>query len=138
MTLALQRVRRGLPPWPGWVVGVTVGWLTAHALSAYVNVVHDDGRAVLCLFKRITGVPCPTCGVTRGLLALADGDPVAALVCNPLVFVLLGLLAALLLLRVVGGRVLRLELGVSGRRAAYAAAAAALLANWVYVIRFVG
>jgi len=38
-----------------------------------------------CVFKAVTGVPCLTCGVTRGLLALAAGDVVAAARWNPLV-----------------------------------------------------
>lgn len=27
-----------------------------------------------CLFRHITGYPCPTCGVTRALKSLARGD----------------------------------------------------------------
>lgn len=37
-----------------------------------------------CVFKGLTGWPCPTCGTTRALLALAAADPRAAFGFNPL------------------------------------------------------
>jgi hypothetical protein len=39
-----------------------------------------------CLFRSITGVPCPSCGATRSVFALLDGDVSGALSLNPLVF----------------------------------------------------
>jgi len=48
----------------------------------------------LCPFKFFTGVPCPTCGVTRGLFALLHGQIVLATHLNPLAFVV-----AIILLR---------------------------------------
>jgi hypothetical protein len=38
-----------------------------------------------CVFRAVTGIPCPTCGATRGTLALLDGQPLVALELNPLV-----------------------------------------------------
>jgi hypothetical protein len=38
-----------------------------------------------CVFRSITGVPCPTCGATRGALALLDGRLIDGLAFNPLV-----------------------------------------------------
>ncbi len=38
-----------------------------------------------CVFRAVTGVPCPTCGATRGTLALLHGDLRQALMLNPLV-----------------------------------------------------
>ena len=43
-----------------------------------------------CVFKTITGLPCPTCGVTRTIIALSRGDvdraplpdPLAAIACG--------------------------------------------------------
>lgn len=47
-----------------------------------------------CLLRKFTGIPCPTCGCTRSLLAWSDLDLAAAFRFNPLFFVLcLGLLA---------------------------------------------
>lgn len=36
-----------------------------------------------CAFRRITGIPCPGCGMTRAMAALARGDFVAALHLHP-------------------------------------------------------
>jgi hypothetical protein len=87
-----------------------------------------------CLFRAVTGVPCPTCGGTRALLALARLDVPAALAWNPLVtlgalvFVLGGLVV---LARALAGR------GVPDGpppRWAGAAAGFAFAANWAFVI----
>jgi Protein of unknown function (DUF2752) len=40
-----------------------------------------------CWFRRLTGLPCPTCGATRSALSLAHGDLAAAFRHNPLMFV---------------------------------------------------
>jgi hypothetical protein len=40
-----------------------------------------------CWFRRLTGLPCPTCGATRTALALAHGNFMAAWRHNPLIFV---------------------------------------------------
>lgn len=40
-----------------------------------------------CLFHSVTGVPCPSCGATRSVLALLDGHLGDAIAYNPLVFV---------------------------------------------------
>lgn len=39
-----------------------------------------------CPFRLATGLPCPSCGTTRSLLALADGDPADAARSNPFGF----------------------------------------------------
>jgi len=38
-----------------------------------------------CIFRSVTGAPCPSCGATRGVLALMDGRVIDAFVFNPLV-----------------------------------------------------
>ena len=56
--------------------------------------------APLCPFHALTGVPCPTCGMTRGIRCLLHGDPITAFLFNPLgMLILLGM--ALYLLYVV-------------------------------------
>jgi hypothetical protein len=39
-----------------------------------------------CVFKAVTGYPCPTCGSTRTVLNLLELNIPAAFLCNPLVF----------------------------------------------------
>ncbi len=49
---------------------------------------------VLCPFRRLTGLPCPGCGMTRALNALAHGQWVRALSLHPLSpIVAIGILA---------------------------------------------
>lgn len=38
-----------------------------------------------CVLREVTGIPCPTCGATRSVLALFDGRLGDAFGCNPLV-----------------------------------------------------
>lgn len=37
----------------------------------------------VCLFKRVTGVPCPSCGSTRSVLSILKGDFTEAILWNP-------------------------------------------------------
>src|SRR5262249_19912433 len=47
-----------------------------------------------CMLRKFTGIPCPTCGCTRSLLAWSHFDLPAAFRFNPLFFVVcIGLLA---------------------------------------------
>ncbi len=38
-----------------------------------------------CVFRTLTGFPCPTCGSTRSLVFLSRGDLYSALAMNPLI-----------------------------------------------------
>lgn len=40
----------------------------------------------VCMFRKLTGIPCATCGCTRSLAAWADLDPGRAFLLNPLFF----------------------------------------------------
>jgi len=37
-----------------------------------------------CVFRSLTGIPCPTCGTTRAATAFLDGHLIAAFAANPL------------------------------------------------------
>ena len=47
-----------------------------------------------CIFKLLTGVPCPGCGTVRSLQLLVHGDVVGSLLTNPLGLLLTFLVAA--------------------------------------------
>lgn len=51
---------------------------------------HQDSNSGInvCLFKRITGIPCPSCGSTRSLLYISRLDFKNALYANPIGFIL--------------------------------------------------
>ncbi len=93
-------------------------------------------KVVVCWFRAVTGIPCPTCGSTRALATLAQGRVFESFAHNPL-FVVLGIVAAMWLLARVGfGRRVNVSFGVRGRRSAWLLAAALFFANWAYVIHW--
>ena len=88
-----------------------------------------------CLFRELTGLPCPTCGTTRAALALSRLDLAGAIAWNPLatlgalIFVLGGAAAAVATL---AGKPLR-EPRLNGP-ALRAAVVLAVAANWAWVL----
>ena len=100
---------------------------------------HLAGLLPPCPLKSFTGVPCPGCGTTRAALALGRLDVGAAFAVSPLAAAAWGLLvggglaAGALAL---AGRELPAPPPLTGRRetAFRVAAAAALVANWLYLI----
>jgi hypothetical protein len=62
---------------------VALGW------TAYITAGHPEHGPVLCLFKNITGIPCPTCGVIRSATAILHGEFWRGLLINPLGLLLL-------------------------------------------------
>jgi len=47
-----------------------------------LNVVWPTGL-VVCPIRSVTGMPCPACGTTRGLVHLLHGEPWQAVASNP-------------------------------------------------------
>jgi hypothetical protein len=43
-----------------------------------------DNGIILCPFRALTGYPCPGCGMTRAFSAIAHGEPLRAILYNPL------------------------------------------------------
>jgi hypothetical protein len=82
-----------------------------------------------CGFRALTGVACPTCGSTRMLQALAEGDVPRAAAASPLVLLALLLLVAWVVLSLARRRVV-LTRAEQRRLAALAAIAFAL--GWLY------
>ena len=51
-------------------------------LTFYRNV-YDPSDFGVCLFKHVTGIPCPSCGSTRSAISLLKGDFAGAIFWNP-------------------------------------------------------
>ncbi|AGA77308.1 DUF2752 domain-containing protein [Echinicola vietnamensis] len=62
--------------------GMGYGWLV-YQLHAAMS--HSHGPT-LCLIKNVTGIPCPSCGITRAVMAIIHGDMNGAFYSNPLGF----------------------------------------------------
>lgn len=58
----------------------------------YLSSVVAGQEIIVCFFKRLYGIPCPSCGSTRGLLALFQGEWKAAFMWNPNSYLLASLL----------------------------------------------
>jgi len=92
----------------------------------------------LCVFRHLTGIPCPACHSTRALSALITGRIGEALAFNPLLtFLALACAGAALgsaARRLAGRGALTLEASPGEARAFRAAALAAIMANWIYLL----
>lgn len=75
------------------------GWLLFFSAIGYLWVfynllfTHADSGATLCLFKTITHLPCPSCGVTRTICSLIHPEESISKIVNPL-----GILVAAMML----------------------------------------
>jgi hypothetical protein len=65
------------------IVGYT--WLYLHIDKSWSTLVGP-----VCILKKITGLPCPSCGSTRSMLSLIHGDIASAWFWNPFGFLILG------------------------------------------------
>lgn len=54
------------------MVGLAV--LTAVLVASVLWRPADDGGFILCAFRRLTGIPCMGCGLTRSFCAIAKGE----------------------------------------------------------------
>jgi hypothetical protein len=126
------RGRAGAPP-----LGAIFGAIGLVAAAAVWALRLDRIPLTLCVFKGLTGLPCPTCGSTRALGRLFALDVTGALAMNPFTTVLALVVAAWALadLALLPAR-RALELGVSPRLGAALRLGALVLflANWVYLV----
>ena len=69
-----------------WIAGMAgISWIAANLLIPRLA----SADTHFCLFRMITGIPCPACGSTRSILSLLHGDLAGLLYWNPLGMVLL-------------------------------------------------
>jgi hypothetical protein len=66
-------------------------WGSALGASALIAAawLRSDFPTPLCSLHALTGIPCPTCGMTRATIALLHGDFAGALKWNPLLTLVL-------------------------------------------------
>lgn len=128
------------PLWPGETDHETLWAAVAAALAVMAAlVVSVSGWPPLaCPLRDVTGVPCPSCGTTRAIFALAAGNLGDALRWNPLAALAFGAAACYV---AYAGTVavlrlprLRLTPGPTMARAARLATLTAVLANWLFLI----
>ena len=111
-----------------------IGLLAAAAVSLLRL---DRIPLTLCVFKGLTGLPCPTCGSTRALGRLFALDFEGAVAMNPLTTLVAVLVAAWALLDLVllpRRRAVALEVGKPLAFALRVGALVLFLANWIYLI----
>jgi hypothetical protein len=90
------------------------------------------GRAHLCVFRNLTGYPCPFCGLTRAFLMLAHGDVVGAWQLAPLGIPLFALTVVIFLWSA-AALILRRRLGTPlPWRWVLPLGATLLLIQWIY------
>jgi hypothetical protein len=133
MKLTLVRV-----PWrprlPLWALAVVAVWVAVGLMTVWLS--HRTGvHVTLCMFKHVTGWPCPTCGSTRGFLSVLGGDVLGPWRYNPLLSTVFAGIVASVVLRVLFKRAVRVTLSRRERYVAWAVAVALILLNWAYVIR---
>jgi hypothetical protein len=118
-------------------LGLVFGGIGVLAAAA-VWILHLDRIPLtFCVFKGLTGLPCPTCGSTRTLGRLFALDFAGALAMNPfttLVAVVVGAWALADLALLLRKRALGLEISPRLGFALRVFALALVLANWVYLM----
>ena len=113
--------------------------LTGAVLLAAFLLPLDKISVRTCVFLRLTGYPCPSCGWTRGFVGMADGEWATVIHDCPLTVVLYGLTVMIF-----AWNTAALVLGVNIERGAWlrlddkrgwwllAGIVLAVLANWFY------
>jgi len=97
---ALVRIAGRVPP--GLVAGAAL------LFAALLPRAWIEAGPSFCPFRLASGLPCPGCGLTRSVVALAHGDPAASLYFHPLGLPVVAALVGLVVL----------ELGLALRRRA--------------------
>jgi len=100
--------------------------------------IHMSGASI-CLFHRLTGLPCMTCGATRAAAMLLRGDVLGAVRLQPLATVGGAIVGAALAVYsaalIVGRRVVRVRLEPHEGRVLWVTLLVLAVLNWIYLVR---
>jgi len=66
-------------------VACLAGYVWLIYLHTYVG---TSKQPTICMIKSITSVPCPSCGTSRAVILIMEGDYIEALKMNPLGFII--------------------------------------------------
>ncbi len=125
-----------LPDWPIWAVVVGLLWLSLVAIAVYLSI--KTGKHVeLCLLKKITHIPCPTCGVTRSCLNILKGNFLAAFLFNPLIFLAGFIFLIIATIKILFARSLKINLTKKEKKIIWVILTILFVVNWIYIIVFV-
>lgn len=98
----------------------------------------SDKPVILCLFRRMTHLPCPFCGTTRTLAALSRGELISAFLFNPLactLFILTLSTALFLLFYLPFQKEKKIQLWPkNGSKYTVKISLLLILANWIYLV----
>lgn len=95
------------PRWTPRRRAAAAGALTGLILLTSLLLASAPEKPVLCLFRLATGLPCPSCGMTRGFIALSHGDIALAAKYNvaaPVIHAAVSVIFLLSLLQLFSGR----------------------------------
>jgi hypothetical protein len=91
-----------------------------------------------CVFRGLTGIPCPTCGATRSVVHLSHGNFLSAFTMNPLITVLLIAATVYFVVSLVSAMFDLPRMSVfftdSEKHIVRAGVAILLLVQWVYLV----
>jgi hypothetical protein len=122
---------------PGAPLGAIFGGIGAAAAGTVWLLGLDHLPVTFCVFKGLTGLPCPTCGSTRALARLFGLDLAGAVAMNPLATLVAVVMAAWALADLVllpRHRSLKVEVSTRLGNWLRAAALLAFFLNWVYLL----
>ena len=106
------------------IVGLLlIGWIWVFLNSQYFY--PDAKRHEVCLFKMVSGIPCPSCGSTRSVINLLKGNWSQGICINPL-----GIIVLLFMLTVPLWLLYDVALGKDGLFRAYKYAEKILRTKW--------
>lgn len=131
-------VARGQRPYEMPRSAVLVGGLLIVLGIAAAALPGIEQGPVACPFRAVTGLPCPTCGLTRATHWLMRGDVARAFAVNPFdtafLLVVVPAFIGMWVANRTGGFAVRMSMSRSERRVAWTAIAAVAAANWAYVL----